>query len=103
MQLVTHQTGPGGQTVRRVYIEEGCDIARELYLGVVLDREKSRLCFMASSEGGMDIEEVAAHTPEKILKEWVDPLIGLADYQARNLAFGLGLVRRQREQGRRRS
>jgi succinyl-CoA synthetase beta subunit len=92
MQLVTHQTGPGGQTVRRVYIEEGCDIARELYLGVVLDREKSRLCFMASSEGGMDIEEVAAHTPEKILKEWVDPLIGLADYQARNLAFGLGLV-----------
>jgi succinyl-CoA synthetase beta subunit len=92
MQLVTHQTGPGGQTVRRLYIEEGCDIARELYLGVVLDREKSRLCFMASSEGGMDIEEVAAHTPEKILKEWVDPLTGLADYQARNLAFGLGLT-----------
>jgi len=91
MQLITHQTGPEGQTVRRLYIEEGCDIARELYLGVVLDRENSRLCFMASSEGGMDIEEVAAHHPEKILKEWADPLIGLADYQARNLAFGLGL------------
>ena len=91
MQLVTHQTGPGGQKVRRLYIEEGADIARELYLGVVLDRETSRLCFMASTEGGMDIEHVAAHTPEKILKEWVDPLIGLADYQARNLAFALGL------------
>ena len=92
MQLVTHQTGASGQTVRRLYIEEGCDIARELYLGVVLDREKSRLCFMASSEGGMDIEEVAAHRPELILKEWVDPLTGLADYQARNLAYGLGLT-----------
>ncbi len=91
MQLVTHQTGPGGQKVRRLYIEEGADIARELYLGVVLDRETSRLCFMASTEGGMDIEHVAAHTPEKILKEWVDPLIGLADFQARNLAFALGL------------
>ena len=91
MQLVTHQTGPGGQKVRRLYIEEGANIAREMYLGVVLDRETSRLCFMASTEGGMDIEHVAAHTPEKILKEWVDPLIGLADFQARNLAFALGL------------
>ncbi len=89
--LVTHQTGPKGQVVRRLFIEEGVDIGRELYLGVVLDRDRSRLCFMASAEGGMDIEEVAAHTPEKILKEWVDPLTGLSDYQARNLAFGLGL------------
>ncbi len=91
MQLVTHQTGPEGQTVRRVYIEEGVDIARELYLGVILDREKSRICFMASAEGGMEIEEVAARDPDAIKKEWVDPIVGLADYQARNLAFALGL------------
>ena len=91
MNLITHQTGPDGQKVKRLYIEDGCDIARELYLGVTLDRDSSRLCFMASTEGGMDIEEVAAHQPEKILKEWCDPLLGLADYQARNLAFGLGL------------
>ncbi|MBU0553737.1 ADP-forming succinate--CoA ligase subunit beta [Myxococcota bacterium] len=91
MQLITHQTGPEGQEVKRLWIEEGADIARELYLGVVLDREKSQICFMASTEGGMEIEKVAAETPEKILKEWVDPTVGLADYQARNLAFGLGL------------
>jgi len=91
MQLVTHQTGPEGQRVRRIYVEEGADIARELYLGVVLDRDTSRICFMASTEGGMEIESVAAQTPEKILKEWVDPVVGLAAYQARNLAFGLGL------------
>jgi succinyl-CoA synthetase beta subunit len=91
MQLITHQTGPAGQLVRRVYIEEGADIARELYLGVVLDREASKICFMASTEGGTEIEEVAEHHPEKILKEWADPAVGLADYQARNLAFGLGL------------
>ena len=91
MNLVTHQTGPSGQLVRRVYIEEGADIARELYLGVVLDREQSKVCFMASTEGGMEIEKVAEETPEKILKEWVNPITGLADYQARNLAFGLGL------------
>jgi succinyl-CoA synthetase beta subunit len=91
MQLVTHQTGPAGQLVRRVYIEEGADIARELYLGVVLDREASKICFMASTEGGTEIEEVAEHSPEKILKEWVNPAVGLADCQARNLAFGLGL------------
>jgi succinyl-CoA synthetase beta subunit len=92
MQLVTHQTGPEGQLVRRIYVEEGADIARELYLGVVLDRENSRLCFMASTEGGMEIEKVAEETPEKILKEWVDPVVGLAGYQARNLAFALGLT-----------
>jgi len=91
MQLITHQTGPSGQEVRRVYIEEGADIARELYLGVVLDRDQSRVCFMASTEGGTEIEEVAEAHPEKILKEWVDPVVGLAAYQARNLAYGLGL------------
>ena len=89
--LITHQTGPEGQVVRRLYIEEGIGIARELYLAMVLDREKSRLTFMASTEGGMEIEEVAATQPEKILKETIHPMTGLADYQARNLAFGLGL------------
>ncbi len=91
MQLVTHQTGPAGQKVRRIYVEEGADIAQELYLGVVLDRDKSRICFMASTEGGTEIEEVAEATPEKILKQWVEPGVGLAAYQARELAFGLGL------------
>ena len=91
MTLVTHQTGPAGQLVRRIYVEEGADIDRELYLGVVLDREESRVCFMASTEGGMEIEQVAEENPEKILKEWVNPVTGLNDYQARNLAFGLGL------------
>ncbi|MCB9549383.1 MAG: ADP-forming succinate--CoA ligase subunit beta [Myxococcales bacterium] len=91
MQLITHQTGPEGQLVRRLYIEEGADIARELYLGVVVDRESGKICFMASAEGGTEIEEVAAHNPDAILKEWADPVVGFADYQARNLAFGLGL------------
>ena len=91
MQLVTHQTGPQGQKVRRVYVEEGSDIARELYLGITLDRASGRNTFMASSEGGMEIEEVAAKHPEKILRASVDPVVGLAGYQARDLAFGLGL------------
>jgi succinyl-CoA synthetase beta subunit len=91
MQLVTHQTGPGGQKVRRLYVEEGCDIARELYLGITLDRGLSRNTFMASSEGGVEIEEVAASHPEKILRAAVDPTVGLAGFQARDLAFGLGL------------
>ncbi len=91
MQLVTHQTGPEGKQVHRVYVEEGCDIARELYLGMLLDRSVGRLTMMASTEGGMDIEEVAAKTPEKILKESIDPAIGLQGYQARKLAFGLGI------------
>ena len=91
MQLITHQTGPAGQKVRKVYIEEGCDIARELYLGVTLDRASGRNTFMASSEGGVEIEEVAAKHPEKILRISVDPVIGIAGYQARDLAFGLGL------------
>ena len=91
MMLVTPQTGPSGQRVRKVYVEEGCRIARELYLGLTLDRDVGRLALMASTEGGVDIEEVAAKTPEKILREWIDPLIGLAPFQARRTAFRLGL------------
>jgi len=91
MMLRTPQTGPGGQRVRKVYVEEGCRIARELYLGLTLDREVGRMALMASSEGGVDIEEVAAHHPERILREWIDPLLGLAGFQARRVAFGLGL------------
>jgi succinyl-CoA synthetase beta subunit len=91
MTLVTHQTGPGGQLVKRLLIEQGVDIARELYLGAVVDRGAGRVVMMASSEGGMEIEEVAAKTPEKILRQIVDPVVGLAAYQARNLAYGLGL------------
>ena len=92
MMLKTIQTGPEGQKVRILYVEEGLDIARELYLGLTLDRASSRLTFMASSEGGVEIEEVAAKHPEKILKEAVDPAVGFQDYQGRNLAFGLGLT-----------
>ena len=91
MQLVTHQTGPAGQRVRKVYVEEGCDIARELYLGITLDRALGRNVMMASSEGGVEIEEVAAKHPEKILRQPIDPVVGLLAYQARELAFGLGL------------
>jgi succinyl-CoA synthetase beta subunit len=91
MQLVTHQTGPEGQKVRRLYVEQGLEIARELYLGLVVDREKRRIAVMASTEGGVEIEKVAAETPEKILTEHVDPAVGLAGYQARKLAFGLRL------------
>jgi succinyl-CoA synthetase beta subunit len=91
MNLVTHQTGPGGQLVKRLLIEQAVDIARELYLGILVDRGTGRVTVMASSEGGMEIEEVAAKTPEKILREVVDPVTGLAGYQARNLAYGLGL------------
>jgi succinyl-CoA synthetase beta subunit len=91
MTLKTPQTGPAGQVVRKVYVEEGCRIARELYLGMTLDREKGRVVVMASTEGGMAIEEVARTHPEKILRETVDPLTGLLPFQARRLAFGLGL------------
>jgi len=91
MKLVTHQTGPEGKEVHRVLVEEGCDIARELYLGVVLDRSIGRLTMMASTEGGVEIEEVAARSPERILREVIDPAVGLQPYQARKLAFGLGL------------
>jgi len=89
--LITHQTGPEGTVVKKVYIEQGLGIARELYLGMGLDRESERLVMMASTEGGMEIEKVAAETPEKILKQVIDPLTGLTGFQARNLAFGLGL------------
>jgi succinyl-CoA synthetase beta subunit len=91
MNLVTHQTGPEGRIVKKLLIEEGMDIARELYLGVVLDRAVSQLVMMASTEGGVEIEKVAAETPDKILKEWINPAVGLQPYQARKLAFGLGL------------
>ena len=90
MQLVTHQTGPQGQKVQRLLIEEGSAIDRELYLGIVLDRAAARLVFMASQAGGMEIEEVAKATPEKIYKEYIDPAVGLQPYQARKLAFKLG-------------
>ncbi|MFO0576713.1 MAG: ADP-forming succinate--CoA ligase subunit beta [Polyangia bacterium] len=91
MQLVTHQTGPEGKRVKRLLLEQGVDIARELYAAVVLDRGTGRLVLMASTEGGMDIEEVAAHHPEKIHKQFIDPIVGLGAYQARDLAFALGL------------
>jgi len=91
MQLVTHQTGPAGQKVQRLLIEETAAIDRELYLGIVLDRETGKLVFMASKAGGMEIEEVAAKDPKAIFKETIDPVIGLAAYQGRKLAFALGL------------
>src|ERR1044071_747172 len=91
MKLVTHQTGPEGREVRTLLIEEGLKIKQEFYLGIVLDRAISRLVFMASAAGGMDIEEVAASEPEKILKETIDPGVGLQAFQARKLAFGIGL------------
>jgi succinyl-CoA synthetase beta subunit len=91
MTLVTHQTGPEGRVVKRLLIEETLPIERELYLGIVLDRVQAMPVFMASAAGGMDIEEVAAKTPELILKEPFDPDMGLAPYQARKLAFGIGI------------
>jgi succinyl-CoA synthetase beta subunit len=91
MKLVTHQTGPEGREVHVLLIEEGLPIDREFYLGIVLDRASGRPVFMASSAGGMDIEEVAANTPEKIMKETIDPAVGFRSFQARKLAFGLGI------------
>jgi len=91
MNLVTHQTGPEGRTVKRILIEQGINIDRELYLGITLDRSNSKNVVMASTEGGVEIEKVAAETPEKILKELIDPEVGFQAYQARKLAFGLGL------------
>lgn len=93
--LVTKQTGPAGKTVSRVYVEDGCDIKRELYLGLLVDRDTSRVVIMASTEGGMEIEEVAANHPEKILKVAVDPASGISGFHARKLAFGLGLEGKQ--------
>jgi len=91
MNLVTHQTGPEGREVRVLLIEEGLPIDKEFYLGLVLDRASGRLVFMASAAGGMDIEEVAAKTPEQIFKETIDPSVGFRAFQARKLAFALGL------------
>jgi succinyl-CoA synthetase beta subunit len=91
MTLVTHQTGPEGKLVRRVLVEKGCNIANELYVSLLVDRATSKVTLMASTEGGMDIEEVAAKTPEKIILEPVDSLVGLAPFQARNIAYKLGL------------
>jgi len=91
MTLVTHQTGPEGKEVGRVYIEDGCDIARELYLSLLVDRDSKRINIIASTEGGMDIEEVAEHSPEKILSLAIDPVTGLQAFHANRVAFGLGL------------
>jgi succinyl-CoA synthetase beta subunit len=95
MTLVTHQTGPEGKLVQKVYIEEGADIKDELYLGIVLDRAKEMPVIMASTEGGMAIEDVAHNTPEKIIKVAVDPAVGFQGYHGRELAFGLGLAKEE--------
>ena len=95
MKLITDQTGPSGKEVKRLYVEEGCDIARELYLSVVIDRGTSRIAIMGSTEGGMDIEEVAEVTPENIITLVIDPVAGLQEHHARRLAFGLGLEGKQ--------
>ncbi|MBM7692280.1 succinyl-CoA synthetase beta subunit [Peribacillus deserti] len=89
--LVTHQTGPEGKEVKRLLIEEGCDIKKEYYIGLVLDRATSRVVLMASEEGGTEIEEVAEKTPEKIFKEIIDPVVGLTGYQARRIAFNINI------------
>ncbi len=93
--LVTKQTGPAGRVVSRVYVEAGCDIARELYLSFLIDRDTSRVTIMASTEGGMEIEEVAEHHPEKIMRVAVDPASGISSFHARKLAFSLGLTGKQ--------
>lgn len=95
MTLVTHQTGPAGKEVKRIYVEEGCDIKRELYLSMLIDRATSRITIMVSTEGGMDIEQVAAKTPEKIHKISVDPATGIQPFHARKVAFALGLEGKQ--------
>ncbi|MDH5339496.1 MAG: ADP-forming succinate--CoA ligase subunit beta, partial [Rubrivivax sp.] len=98
MQLVTHQTGAGGQKVRRLLVEEGADIRKEYYVAALTDRATQTVALMASSEGGMDIEEVARKTPEKIIKVFVDPLVGLTDAQALELATGIGVPEASRAQ-----
>ncbi len=89
--LVTHQTGPEGKEVQKVFVEQGCDIDQEFYLGMVIDRVTARVTVMASSEGGVEIEEVAERSPEKILRATIDPAVGFGDFQGRQLAYGLGL------------
>src|SRR5919106_5240880 len=100
MQLKTHQTGPGGQKVRRLLIEEGADIRKELYVGMLVDRGTQRVVLMASSEGGMDIEAVAARTPEKIYKVAIDPVQGLADADADEIALSIGIPESALAEGR---
>ena len=100
MQLITHQTAPEGQKVRRLLIEEGADIRKELYVGMVVDRGTQKVVLMASSEGGMDIEEVAANTPEKIRKVFIDPVQGLSDADADEIALGIGIPQSALAQGR---
>ena len=89
--LVTHQTGPEGKEVQKIFVEQGCDIDQEFYLGMVIDRVTARVTVMASSEGGVEIEEVAERSPEKILRATIDPAVGFGDFQGRQLAYGLGL------------
>src|SRR5208282_1522966 len=98
MQLVTHQTGPEGQKVRRLLIEDGADIKKEYYLAALTDRATQKVAIMASSEGGMDIEQVAHSTPEKIVKIFVDPIEGLGDAAARRLAAGMGIPKNAQAQ-----
>src|SRR5580704_3248202 len=93
--LITKQTGPKGREVKRIYVEEGCDIKRELYLGMLIDRRTSEITVMASTEGGMEIEEVAATHPEKILHIAIDPVTGMESFHARRIAFELGLQGKQ--------
>src|SRR5215470_12610033 len=95
MKLVTHQTGPEGRIVRRLLIEETLPIAKELYLGILVDRSEGKPVFMASAAGGMDIEQVAAENPDAILKQYIDPGMGLEPFQARKIAFALGLGSKQ--------
>ncbi len=90
--LVTHQTGPEGKIVKTLFITEGLDYQKELYLGILLDRSVGKNVIMASTEGGVEIEKVAAETPERIIKEWIEPEIGFQTFQARRLAFTLGLT-----------
>src|SRR5258708_20745472 len=91
-KLVTHQTGPEGREVKRVYVETGCDIARELYLALSIDRAAGRITLIAAAEGGVEIEELAARAPDKILREAIDPAAGLSPFYARRIAFPLGLT-----------
>ena len=91
MNLVTHQTGPNGQKVKQIYIEEGCDIEEELYLGILIDRATSQITLMASTEGGMVIEQVAKEDPQKIIRIQIDSVSGMQPFHARQIAFGLGI------------
>src|SRR5262249_26235138 len=93
--LVTHQTGPEGRVVGRIYVEQASEVARELYLALLVDRKAESIAVIARTEGGMDIEEVAAKTPEKIITEPIDPVIGLGGFQSRKIAFALGLKDKQ--------